>query len=254
MIGYGAIGAIVHAVLRAGEVPGTEAAGILTRSGDSPQALDSVEALAEASDLVVEAAGHDALRAHGPAVVASGVDLLVVSVGALTDDALHDRLRGAGQGRLLLSAGALGGLDLLGAARLAGPFERVALRTTKPPAVLARPWMDERVRARLERGDERVVVFGGPAREAARAFPESVNVAATLALATVGLDALEVEVVADPDADLVEHLVTVEAAAGAYEFRIRNRPSPENPRTSAVTAYSVLRALQARHAPEVVGA
>ena len=43
----------------------------------------------------MEVAGHEALRCHGPSVLRSGVDLIVLSVGALADPALEAELREA---------------------------------------------------------------------------------------------------------------------------------------------------------------
>lgn len=270
VIGQGAIGSVVADALRRGDVPGCRLAGVLRRSGPAsagaarPQAgrndpgpppIGSIGDLVRASDVVVEAAGAEALIDHGPAVIEAGVDLLVVSVGALADDALRARLcdGGEGRGRVLLSTGAIGGLDLLRAAALMGPVHSVRLTTAKRPEALERPWMTDDERRRLHGADGPVTVFTGSARDAVRRFPESANVAATLALATTGLDATRVEMVARAGAERVRHRIEVEAEAGRYELTVENTPSA-NPRTSAVTPYAVLRALGDLSAAVVVGA
>jgi aspartate dehydrogenase len=91
-----------------------------------------------------------------------------------------------------------------------------------------------------------VIAFSGSAREAARRFPETSNVAALLALATTGLDAVTVEVVGEPRRTGAKHEIEASGAAGRYRFEIENALSPDNPKTSAVTAYAVLRALADR--------
>ena len=53
--------------------------------------------LAQRYDLVVECAGHAAVKAYGAKVLATGTDLLVVSIGALTDDTLRDRPASSGR-------------------------------------------------------------------------------------------------------------------------------------------------------------
>lgn len=270
VIGQGAIGSVVTGALGRGEVPGCRLAGVLRRSGPASvaplrpragqgrahtEAVRSIDELVEASDLVVEAAGGDALADHGPAVVAAGVDLLVVSVGALVDDTLRSRLCGAprGRARVLLSSGAIGGLDLLRAAALMGPVHSVRLTTVKHPQALERPWMSDDELHRLRHARDPVTVFAGSARDAVRRFPDSANVAATLALATTGFDATRVELVARAGADRVRHRIEVDADAGRYELTVENTPSA-NPRTSAVTPYAVLRALTDLSATVVVGA
>jgi aspartate dehydrogenase len=166
----------------------------------------------------------------------------VVSVGALLDDALRSKLSN-GDGRLFVTTGAIGGVDLLRAASMMGELEDVSLVTRKPARAVVRPWMASEVVDALENGTEPVVVFTGPARTAVERFPESVNVAATLSLVTIGFDRVRVEVVGDPDADHVEHTVRARGAAGSYDFTIRNVPSPDNIRTSAITPFAVLRGL-----------
>jgi aspartate dehydrogenase len=258
LIGRGTIGSVLARALVGGEVPGCRLAGVLRRGAGS------IDDLVARSEVVVEAAGAEALAAYGPIVVAAGVDLLVLSVGALADDDLRARLlnpdppprpapRSEPRGRVLLSAGAVGGLDLLRAAALLGPVHHARLTTTKQPAALVRPWMSAAKRTWLVEASEPVTVFAGAARDAVARFPESANVSATLALATVGFDATAVELIADPRAELVRHRIEVDAEAGQYTFEIRNRPSA-NPRTSAITPYAVIRALQDLSASVVVGA
>jgi len=258
VIGHGAIGSVVAGALERGEVPGCRLAAVLARPrrGDAtppvPAAVASRADLLARSRLVVEAAGAEALAEHGAAIVGAGVDLLVVSVGALADDDLRARLCAASGGRVLLSSGAIGGLGLVQAAALYGSLREVRLTTTKPPDTLERPWMTDAEVARLRAATGPVTVFQGPARDAVARFPASVNVAATLALATVGFDETRVELVADPTATRVRHEIAVDAAAGRYSVSIENVPS-RNPRTSAVTPYAVLRALRDLTASVVVG-
>jgi aspartate dehydrogenase len=239
LIGRGAIGATVAAALAAGEVPGARHVATVTRDGACrPDGRTlPVDAALRAADLVVEAAGPDAVRQWGPAVVAAGRDLLVVSVGALAADALVARLR-AGPGRVLVSSGAIGGLDLIRAAARAGEIRSVRLTTTKPAAALG-----------IHRTDGPVEVYAGPARGAVEAHPRSLNVAATLALACGSWDPVEVRLVADPAATANTHTVEVDGEAGTYRIEARNRPSAANPATSGVTAAAVLRAIADHTAP-----
>jgi aspartate dehydrogenase len=257
MIGFGAIGAPVIEALRGGRVPGCKLSGILTRS-ELPDDLgmfsaSSVDHLIDQSDVIVEAAGHAALGRLGPPIIESGTDLLVVSVGALVDDLLYERLTRGGGGRLLVSTGAIGGLDTLMAAMLMAPLDSVSLTSRKPSKVLVRPWMPDSLQEALTSEEAEAVAFDGPAREVVKLFPESANIAATLALATIGFDRLNVTMVGVPKAATVEHRVTASGRAGAYEFVFRNRPAEANPATSAITPFAVIRALRRLQARTVVG-
>ncbi len=253
LIGCGAIGSVVAKEISAGSVGGVELSGVLDPAVKHRLSLDSLDLLLDRSDVVVEAAGHGALRAYGVQVRESGTDLLVVSIGALADHALEAALRQAKGGRLYLCTGAIGGFDILRAAMRLGPLTQVRITSTKPSKALKRPWMNQSVLDALDAQDnaEVVVVFDGTAREVSEKFPESANVTATLSLATVGFDKVQVTLLGDPAASGVRHVVSAVGAAGSYELVFANVASPDNPRSSAVTAYSVLRALGDINRPPV---
>lgn len=257
VIGSGAVGLPIIEALQQGQIPGCKLSGILNLD-ELPEhiqgfAASSLPDLIDRSDLVVEAAGHAALGKLGPPIIDEGKDLLVLSVGALVDDELLRRLTPEGAGRLLISTGAIGSLDTLLAAMLVEPLETVSLTSRKPCRVLVRPWMSTDLHERLSSGAEETEAFSGSAREAVKLFPESANIAATLALATIGFDSLHVRMVGVPHASEVEHYVSAMGRAGSYDFVFRNRPAEANPRTSAITPFSVIRALREMQARIVVG-
>ena len=245
LLGWGSIGAEIGRAIRRGDVPGVELTAVAAnhRHDDLDALQVSPAELAGHCDLVVEVASQQALVDYGADVLAAGADLLVVSVGALADDELFDRLTNAGPGRLMISTGAIGGIDILSACRQLGSIDEVHLTTTKPSSVLVQPWMDEDMRNRLEAGTDVVTCYSGPAREAVRLFPESVNVAAALAVAAGSWETVRVDVVGDPSSSRNRHVIDVHAESGDYRFEISNRPSPTNPRSSHVVPFAVLRAL-----------
>lgn len=267
LLGHGAIGSQVARALDSGQVGGAELTGVFDPWAPHPKvSLSSAEELMANCDLVVEAAGHEALSLHGLDVRQHGVDLLVVSVGALADEQLLAQLCGSDfQGfgaaaaealaeattstsrlpsRLYISTGAIGGLDTLLAAAQLGSFETVEMVSTKPAKNLSRPWMDEQLRRSLSEGAEPVVAYSGTARQACSLFPESANVCATLSLATVGFDLTQVKLVGDPGRKSVKHEIKVECESGQYEFGFENRTSAQNSKTSAIVPFSVIRALR----------
>ncbi len=252
LLGWGAINQGVAAQIAASSQAGDESllvSAVASRfSAGFPHPL-SVPAsqLADHCDVVVEAAGPDALREHGEQYLAAGADLLIVSIGALMDGSLLDRLVSTKPGRPYLCSGAIGGLDLLAAARDYGAIERVVLETTKPSATLARDWMSDELRRRLLEptlDSEAVECFRGTVGDAVQRFPESLNVSAALALAAGDAAVVEVAVIGSPVATTNTHDITIDSAAGNYRFSISNRPSPDNPRTSHITAWSVVRSLR----------
>ena len=142
--------------------------------------------------------------------------------------------------RLLLPAGAIGGVDWLAAARLAG-LRQVTYRSRKPPLA----WAGSAAEQQLDLGalTQAVTFFRGSAREAALQYPRNANVAATVALAGLGFEGTTVEMIADPLAGGNVHEIEAEGAGGLMNTRLVGLPDPHNPRTSLMTAYSVVRCI-----------
>ncbi|MET9891021.1 aspartate dehydrogenase domain-containing protein [Streptomyces sp. NPDC006465] len=248
IVGWGAIGRVVGTALAEGRVGGAELVCVVDNRplGEAAPARQATfEEALEVCDLIVEAAGQGVVREWGERVLESGTDLLIASTGALTDEELAKRLLAAGPGRVYFTGGAVGGLDLLQAARSLGPLDEVHLTTTKLPATLEQPWMDEELLARMRSATGPVVVMSGTAREVPVKFPKSTNVAASVALAVGDLDAVRVQVVADPAAHRTRHVIEASGAHGAYRFEVAHLPDPGNPATSQVVPYAVLRSVAA---------
>jgi aspartate dehydrogenase len=201
------------------------------------------ELLALEPDLVAEVASQGALALFGAEILTRGVDLLVISIGGLAEPKLLASLKAAaerGNSRILLPAGAIGGVDAIAAMRLGG-LHAVRYRSRKPPAAW-RGTPAEKV-ADLDKLTSATVLYRGSAGEAALLYPQNANVAATLGLAGLGLDATQVELVADPAAPGNVHEIEVEGSAGRFTIQLQGKPSRTNPKTSALAALSVARAL-----------
>lgn len=197
--------------------------------------------LAREPELVAECAGHDSVRDYGPAILCAGASLIVVSTGALCDDDLHHRLHAAaeaGKARLIVSAGALTSLDFLAAARLAGS-EQVDYTSRKPPLAWRGTPAEDLVN--LDAITAPTAFFEGDARAAASAYPKNANVAATIALAGIGFDRTRVRLVADPTRGGNVHEITLRSSCAEVSYAISGIPSPDNPKTSLSTAYSLAR-------------
>lgn len=246
IIGHGAIGARVAADIAAGKVKGATLEAIISRTAiqNAPAAQVEIAEALERCDLLVECAGQEALIEHGEAVLSAGVDLLATSLGALADPHLSQRLLSAGPGRLFLTSGSIGGLDLLASGARATGYDAVRITTTKLPGSLIQPWMDEVEADRIRKTAGPIEIFAGSAARATQLFPKSLNVAAAVALAVDDWDAVAVSVRADPAAELTTHLIEASGNSGNYRFEIRNKVSPQNPRTSGVVPFAVLRSLE----------
>ncbi len=256
-IGFGGIAESVLTTLK-DEVEGElNIAGILVREANGrPEQLPFIADLAKLINrrprVIAECASHEAVRSFGEDVLRSGVDLIVVSTGALADSALHDRLKTAAYdagSKLILPSGAIGALDALSAARLGG-LERVRYRSRKPAQAWKGTPAEDTVN--LDQLTTPQVIYQGTARQAALLYPKNSNSAAAVALAGLGFEDTEVELVADPTVSCNIHEIDVQAKSGSFLITLSGKPSSNNPRTSMLTAYSVARALLSYDRPVVI--
>ena len=249
MIGYGAIAQFVAEALPRINAqlewviarPGrTEAVKAVL--GPSIKVLERLEQ--ERPDVVIDCAGHSALQQHGAEILHAGIPLITVSIGALADPALHKMLTGAartGNTRLRLSTGAIGGLDAIASASV-GTLERVTYIGRKPP----KGWKGSRAEEVVNLDDlhgQATTHFEGSAREAALLYPKNANVAAAVALAGLGFDDTNVELIADPNVNANIHEIKAKGDFGEMHFTIAGNTLPDNTRTSALAAMSVVKML-----------
>ncbi|MES2259825.1 MAG: aspartate dehydrogenase [Pseudomonadota bacterium] len=252
MIGCGAIGVGVMELLKSDPevvfdlviVPqaALQGAGETVRSL-APHAKVGVGLNGSRPDLLIECAGHRAIEEHIIPALESGIACMVVSVGALSEPGLAEKLEQAaqrGKTHVQLLSGAIGAIDALAAARIGG-LDSVVYTGRKPPGA----WKDTPAERLLDLDalTEAAVIFEGSAREAARLYPKNANVAATLSLAGLGLDHTLVRLLADPAVTENVHHVEASGAFGSFELTMRGKPLAANPKTSALTVFSVVRAL-----------
>lgn len=237
VIGKGALGTRIANGIANRKLSGLILASVLPRSDYD------FDAFLENCDVVVEAAGRDAIETFGPTVVAKGRTLVVLSVGALVDESLFETLSN-GPGQLIVSAGAIGGLDLLRSLQISGLLESVELNSRKRPSSLIQPWMSSEIQSSLKAELREIEVFKGSARDAVMRFPSNANIAAALAISGIGFDRTTVSLLADPTITKTKHTVDIASKIGTYRFEFINEISQENPKSSQLAAYSVLAELE----------
>jgi aspartate dehydrogenase len=254
LVGWGAIGQRVAALLKARganarivgiavrdprEIEATMPEGAVHVAG--PEALTATGAT-----LVVEAASRESVQPFARAALAAGMDFAVSSTSALVDATVLDELVELARRngcKLIIPPGALGGIDALSAASRLG-LDSVEHIITKP----ARAWFGTPAEecCRLGELQEAEAFFAGSAAEAATAFPQNANVAATISLAGIGLEHTRVQLVADPKAVENTHSIIARGAFGTLEIRLQNRPLATNPKSSEMTALNLVRLIENR--------
>ncbi|MEY3633532.1 MAG: hypothetical protein RI937_1730, partial [Pseudomonadota bacterium] len=141
LIGLGAVGRAIFE--HAWQAPEIRIRAVVISESRRDEAAAWIDGRAEVlthlprdCELALECAGHAALEQHIIPALSAGVECAMLSVGALATPGVAEQLEAAtliGATRLHLLPGAIGGIDALSAARLAG-LESVTYIGRKPIA------------------------------------------------------------------------------------------------------------------------
>jgi aspartate dehydrogenase len=253
-IGWGAINSRVGELLRKRR---TRLDIVAIATANTPEAraqlpagipfLESPEQLAGFKpDLVVEAAGRAAIAQWAPAALAAAPSMIIASTSAFSDDGLLAWLVDLAEkncSRIEVPSGAIGGIDALGGAGVLG-LDDVLHQIIKPP----RAWMNTAAEKLLdlENLTRRKTFFEGTAREASASYPQNANATVVTSLAGLGLDRTRVELIADPELTMNAHRIVAGGEFGRMEIKLENRPLATNPKSSELTALSLVRLIEHR--------
>ncbi|MGB9937442.1 MAG: aspartate dehydrogenase [Methanobacterium sp.] len=200
-----------------------------------------IEDMLDKVDLVIEAASPQAVAEIVPGILKKGVNVLMMSIGALMDFELKERLENiaaSNNAKIYAPSGAIVGLDGIKAASI-GKIKEASLITRKPPKSLG-------ISAEGE-----TVLYEGKASDAVKEFPTNINVAAALSLAC-GKN-VDVKIIADPSVDRNMHEVHVIGDSGEFKTITKNIRCSMNPKTSVLAAYSAIKLLRSLNENIIVG-
>jgi aspartate dehydrogenase len=195
-------------------------------------------------DIVLEAASREAVQEWGDVALRAARRFVVSSASAFAEDKLLQRLREVALrfgSQLVLSPGALGGIDALSAAARLG-LQEVRHRIVKSPASWGAAAC-EKAAAPAARADP-IILFSGCAREAAKRYPLNANVTVVSALSGIGLDATLVELVSDSSLETNRHELHAIGDFGSLTITLENRPLRGNPRSSELAALALVRLVE----------
>src|SRR5216684_543034 len=250
--GFGSIGRLIGRHLDEG-LPGLRLVSVSARNLDRAREtlnafrtrVDAVtlDRIADQAAVVVDCAVPDVFREAVTPAIERGRTVVTVNATALIEHPdIIARAETTGA-RVILVSGSVLGFDALRAANV-GVINSVLMVTRKPPlSMVHSAWLrdrgiDPRAIARATR------IFEGSAREAARAFPDKFNIAAAVALASIGADRVRIEIWLDPAVERNVHRIAVDADSTRFEMEIQNVPNPGHEGTGPLTAYSVIAALK----------
>ncbi len=196
-------------------------------------------------DIVVEAASQNALTSYLNSIILLKKDVLAMSVGAFANSEFFSQVIKnveKNDTNLYLPSGAIAGIDAIKSVR--SSISYVTLTTTKNPKSLKDSPFFKKTNLTIDSIKKRTLIFEGSAVEAVQNFPANVNVAALLGLAGIGIEKTKVNVIADPSLRINKHEIKVIGKFGELIVRVKNVPSPTNPKTSYLAILSIIESLR----------
>jgi aspartate dehydrogenase len=264
VVGCGAIGSslakkIVSQFYRSARLSGVydiaseKAEKLAVRCGSRALAASSLMDLIRRSDLLIEATHATSAFPIAAKTLNAFRDIMVMSVGGILAHYRELKTLAQKKGRsVFIPSGALAAVDSVKAAAC-GKITKVTLTTSKPVRAFSGVAYVVKKRIRLDRIKKDTVIFQGSALAATRAFPQNINVAATLSLAGIGAKKTTVKMVASPRLSKNIHEVEVDSASGRIISRTENVVHPENPKTSYLAVLSAIATLKQILGPVKIG-
>lgn len=242
VMGCGKLGSIIARGIRDGKVENCQLVGVFSRSMESAGRLAEEcgcagctkleDLLALKPDYILEAATGEALMEHGVRCLQAGSHLICLSVGALSNEDFFRQAEMAAREhgvKLVAASGVIGGLDLAGAALMAGDLQGVL---TKYHYAGAKSQLPER--------------YDGSAREAIEMSPRHLNIAVAAGLACGSLNKTRMRLDVVPPEKQTGFTLELSGAFGSASICC-NRAG----RGPALAAYSALAILKRMISPIV---
>lgn len=262
IIGCGAIGSELAVAIDCGKVQGATLVALLDARQDVAYKLKSqlrndVSVFSNFSELtssnefigaelVIECASQAAAKSFSKQIVERKKNLMLMSVGALTDGILLSQLSSiilTNGNHIYIPSGAIAGIDAIKSVK--GTLESVTLTTTKNPAALAGAPFFNFCDTGPESIKRKTLIYEGTAADAVNKFPANINIAAILSLAGIGFQKTKVKVIADPHITVNKHQIEAVGAFGKISITVQNVLSYNNPKTSYLAVLSAIECLRA---------
>ena len=203
----------------------------------------SLEELIKSCDCVVEAVSADNTREIIFKALSNKKSVLSMSVGKLLNAQDLFKLPKKNKCALLLPSGAIAGLDAIKAASLV-KVKMITLTTCKPPTGFRdNPYLRHKG-IDLKKIKKQTVLFKGNVDKAVKLFPQNINVAATLALASQQRKKMNIRIVTSPQFKTNSHEIEMTGDFGRILTRTDNVVCPDNPKTSYLAVLSGIQTLK----------
>ena len=192
------------------------------------------------SDVIIEAANKEVVKEilKSKELDKKGKHLLVMSTGGLAEALLL--VKKIKRCIIHIPSGAIAGLDAIKA--VSGKINSLTLKTTKPVNGLMNSPFVLKNKIDLSSMTSAKKIFEGKLKDAVQGFPQNINVAASLFLASQFRD-IKIQIVADPATQFNTHEIICRGSFGEIIATTRNLPS-KNPKTSYLAILSAIASLK----------
>ncbi|ABR55499.1 Aspartate dehydrogenase [Methanococcus vannielii SB] len=261
IVGCGAVASLITKALLSERIPKArvlafydvnyEKAKKLSEETGAESCVSIDELVSKDLDLILECASVSAVEETVLKSILSGKDVIIMSVGAFANKKLFLNLYKLAEEKnqkIYVPSGAVAGIDAIKAGSL-GQISDVTLTTTKPVMGLKDAILD--LGLKPEEITEPKVVFEGNVFEAISKFPQNINVSVVLSLASKY--PAKVKIIADPNLIVNRHEILVKGSIGTIKTCVENNPCKDNPKTSALAAFSVMRLIKDLSEPIRIG-
>jgi aspartate dehydrogenase len=203
----------------------------------------SLKDLIENCDCMIEAVNAPSTREIIKQALQAKKHVLAMSVGKLLNAQDLFQLAKRHQCNILLPSGAIAGIDAIKAASLAG-IKKIILTTRKPPSGFANNLYFLKKGVQLNKIKKETLLFKGNVDAAVRYFPQNINVAATIALASNAKNKITIQIMTSPNYTRNSHQIEMEGDFGRMVTTTDNEVCPDNPRTSYLAVLSGIQTLK----------
>ena len=247
ILGFGAIGQEIYKKISRKIIDGHSVIGIFSNDIEFKKLPKKIkcksfdELLKKKPDIIIEVASVEACKNYAESVLKNKIDFICLSVCSFADKNFFKRISSLVKkikNKIYIPTGAVAGIDAISAASFSKELKYVRLIQRKPPKALLS-------NSKLKKIKKEIILSKSTARIACNKFPRNSNIAATLAICGLGFDKTKVIVVVDPKVN--KNIAEVEALGkfGKLKVILQNNPS-SNPRTSRLTAMSIILCLNKR--------
>ena len=202
--------------------------------------LMSLNDLIQNSDLIIESASKDIIQKllQNKNLDKKNKKLLIMSTGGLVQNL--NLLNGVKNCEILLPSGAISGLDAIKS--VSGRIKSLTLTTTKTFKSLEGAPFIIKNNIKLNKTNKKILIFYGNLVDAVDGFPQNINVAATLFLASK-FENITIKIIADPNTKFNIHEIIATGDFGKISAITQNLPS-KNPRTSHLAVLSAIQTIK----------